>query len=677
MTRQLSTPVPGEGGVAGNKLGRVLWTKRYNSEHGGNSERDSWKDILYQGNSGAIKYPSNVNIAAADETLVRSLAFAASVLQRAIASSSIIQRAIANPFSVDGSHLEHGDFFDSSGSGSSSVYGPSVGPAFGCLRDEERIQIEGRVCLKKCTSDDDCIAKKKKCICDGACGKSCVNPVNCGPPPYIPNAAHNASSMVAYHNFNVNSTVSYFCLPGFNPVGTVSFPEAKCILSDDTLRWYGPDFTCAPRKCELPWEVLNGRRLGDCLEYRCAVEYECQLGFEIRNGPTTRVCRADGAWEPEFSPICEQKTCPLPDPIANGTYRLEGPMIEALPNMGAKAFYECDEGLYLTGPQQRTCQAVGNWSSVEPSCEEKMNCGPPPYIPNAAHNASSMVAYHNFNVNSTVSYFCLPGFNPVGTVSFPEAKCILSDDTLRWYGPDFTCAPRKCELPWEVLNGRRLGDCLEYRCAVEYECQLGFEIRNGPTTRVCRADGAWEPEFSPICEQYLKYLQPVELKEHLKALRFPLFCVKPTPRGIRFDSSNVYKFLQIRKVEGNIRGSLASAVLCPTPKEPHHGRAIFTALSYNSLLRYECDYGYMLRGGNRSRSCQADRSWSGSAPTCQVVSCGSPGLLYNGYIEGYEMNVDARIIFHCLEGMLYVGHWERDARCLPSGRWSQALPECL
>ena len=35
---------------------------------------------------------------------------------------------------------------------------------------------KNRQCLKKCLSDLDCKSKKRRCLCDGVCGRSCVKP---------------------------------------------------------------------------------------------------------------------------------------------------------------------------------------------------------------------------------------------------------------------------------------------------------------------------------------------------------------------------------------------------------------------------------------------------------------------------------------------------------------------
>lgn len=38
--------------------------------------------------------------------------------------------------------------------------------------------ILSQKCLRKCSSHEDCKSKKKKCLCDGACGMSCIKPGN-------------------------------------------------------------------------------------------------------------------------------------------------------------------------------------------------------------------------------------------------------------------------------------------------------------------------------------------------------------------------------------------------------------------------------------------------------------------------------------------------------------------
>ena len=40
-------------------------------------------------------------------------------------------------------------------------------------------------------------------------------------------------------------------------------------------------------------------------------------------------------------------------------------------SFGDKAVYSCDKGFMLNGPAERTCQANGQWSGSEPTCESE------------------------------------------------------------------------------------------------------------------------------------------------------------------------------------------------------------------------------------------------------------------------------------------------------------------
>ncbi|KAG8223022.1 hypothetical protein J437_LFUL001344, partial [Ladona fulva] len=53
---------------------------------------------------------------------------------------------------------------------------PRNSPSALCPRDEAQATLMGQTCLRKCSSDEDCKSKRKKCLCDGACGMSCIKP---------------------------------------------------------------------------------------------------------------------------------------------------------------------------------------------------------------------------------------------------------------------------------------------------------------------------------------------------------------------------------------------------------------------------------------------------------------------------------------------------------------------
>ncbi|PZC76745.1 hypothetical protein B5X24_HaOG204189 [Helicoverpa armigera] len=66
---------------------------------------------------------------------------------------------------------------------------PRNSPSAQCPRDEEQATLLGQKCLRKCSSDEDCKSKKKKCLCDGACGMSCIKPVQIVDLHYLPSVS--------------------------------------------------------------------------------------------------------------------------------------------------------------------------------------------------------------------------------------------------------------------------------------------------------------------------------------------------------------------------------------------------------------------------------------------------------------------------------------------------------
>ena len=70
---------------------------------------------------------------------------------------------------------------------------------------------------------------------------------------------------------------------------------------------------------------------------------------------------------------------------------------------------------------------------------------------------------------------------------------------------------------------------------------------------------------------------------------------------------------------------MITAVSCPAPVNPPFGRVMFNSVTYNSLISYECNYGYMMVG-ETVRRCERNKIWTGLQPICRgnTIQSASP-----------------------------------------------------
>ncbi len=99
----------------------------------------------------------------------------------------------------------------------------------------------------------------------------------------------------------------------------------------------------------------------------------------------------------------------------------------------------------------------------------------------------------------------------------------------------------------------------------------------GRQHRYCQADGSWSPRILPECAR---------------------------------------KSLLGMPHRNNLRCIVLAAIQCELPHNPLNGRAVYSSVSYNSLISYECNYGYMLIGDS-VRRCERNKQWTGTEPHCK------------------------------------------------------------
>ncbi|XP_035660140.1 CUB and sushi domain-containing protein 1-like [Branchiostoma floridae] len=113
-------------------------------------------------------------------------------------------------------------------------------------------------------------------------------------------------------------------------------------------------------------------------------------------------------------------------------------------------------------------------------------------------------------------------------------------------------------------------------------------------------------------------------------------------------------------------------VSCPTLSAPAHG-SISGSHYYGDRVTFSCSAGYFLQGSS-SRTCQSNRQWSGTQPTCQRKSCPTLTAPADGNIQGTTFLYTDVITFSCNTGYELSGSPSRE--CQSNQVWSGSQPRC-
>uniref|UniRef100_A0A183CIA3 Sushi, von Willebrand factor type A, EGF and pentraxin domain-containing protein 1 n=1 Tax=Globodera pallida TaxID=36090 RepID=A0A183CIA3_GLOPA len=328
-------------------------------------------------------------------------------------------------------------------------------------------------CRKACIRQEQCRKgiqqqqQQKRCVCDGECGRSCVNAaLSCHPLVDLPNGYVRTPD-----GFVFDAVSEFGCDPGFvlvgpaqrrcqgnrewsgtrpscrlqtrcgpppeipyaihrlQPTGYGDFEQfedqftaqgtgtAKCLLDDEGVaKWIGPELKCKAKQCPDPGIPLNAFRTGDLFHFPHAVKFACAAGFRLTGGTEQRRCTARGEWSGE-QPICKPTECVRPDDP------LHGAVIGSSLTFQSVVTYSCNDGYRLVGQ--------------EPYCEE-IKCPPLPVIWNG------YIEGEDVSFGAIVVFRCFEGMSHVGA---PFAKC---DESGKWSA----MAPKSgCPVP-PIRNGR-------------------------------------------------------------------------------------------------------------------------------------------------------------------------------------------------------------------------------
>ena len=92
-------------------------------------------------------------------------------------------------------------------------------------------------------------------------------------------------------------------------------------------------------------------------------------------------------------------------------------------------------------------------------------------------------------------------------------------------------------------------------------------------------------------------------------------------------------------------------------------------------VKYDCPVGSVIQG-DAERTCQKTGFWSGTAPTCKHVDCGSLRHIPNGkaVLKDLRTTFNATAVYICDTNYTLVG--EEARRCARTGFWTGQEPKC-
>ncbi|XP_076997754.1 sushi, von Willebrand factor type A, EGF and pentraxin domain-containing protein 1 isoform X2 [Tamandua tetradactyla] len=505
--------------------------------------------------------------------------------------------------------------------------------------------------------------------------------VLCLPPPLISFGVPAPPSSLHF-----GSTVKYFCVDGFFLKGD---PTTSC-QADGT--WSAPLPECVPVECPHPEEILNGIIDVQGLAYLSTALYTCKPGFELV-GNTTSLCGENGQWL-GGKPTCKPIECPKPKEILNGKFSYTNLYY------GQSVTYSCDQGFRLGGSKVLTCLETGSWDVDAPSCNA-IHCNSPQPIENG------FVEGADYRYGAVIIYSCFPGFHLAG-------HSMQTCEESGWSSSIPTCLPIDCGLPPHIDFGEyaKVNDCQDqkddmvgvpclthhpphlgavtriwentkesyaahlshflYGTLVSYTCNPGYKIL-GNSMLICQEDGTWNGS-APSCIS-IKCDLPIAPENgflHFTETAMGSAAQYSCKPGHNLVGSHIRLCLQNREWSGV--SPVCEVISCKKPNPVTNGSIKGSNYTYLSMLSYECDPGYVLKGPER-RTCQKNKNWDGNEPVCIPIDCGSPAVSSNSHMKGDEYTFQKKVEYACNEGFLLEG--ARSRVCLANGNWSGATPVCV
>ncbi|XP_065189468.1 sushi, von Willebrand factor type A, EGF and pentraxin domain-containing protein 1-like [Sycon ciliatum] len=470
------------------------------------------------------------------------------------------------------------------------------------------------------------------------------------------------------HGYRFGDVAVFRCNSGFELDG--KNPDNVTCTSNEVWSHASPN--CRPIQCADPGHTANAVRSGGNLSFAESLHYSCRPGFSLV-GASSITCTSSRTWSASL-PYCQPLMCsPLLAP-SHGALSSDNKTFDASVDVTCNAGY-----LLAPGAVSRlTCTSSLVWSRPTPLCMP-IECGNYAVLPNTA-----VVKPPSLTFNQTAHYSCATGYV---TLSGSSTRQCLANKT--WSGMALNCHRQPCMDPGTAPNTQRFvfsssPGGLAYGDSILYSCVRGYEHSSGGRVLGCQAGGYWNDTLlkcRPVeCDLSVLSINHGHIEPLFSTLAFGAMAHVVCDAGYQVD-------LAVNRVECTALRTILEPVpqcvpiSCGSPVSCNIGGhrvadgmvSIVGTFLYQSEITFLCSPGYRLIG-MRNATCQANGTWTTSAPLCIRKQCPTPVSILNGSFNTTHRDFGGALHFSCDPGFVLVG--PRSVVCMSNGVWGASMPSC-
>lgn len=259
------------------------------------------------------------------------------------------------------------------------------------------------------------------------------------------------------------------------------------------------------------------------------------------------------------------------------------------------------------------------------------------------------------------------------TLAGEPTRTCQADGT--WSGDAPICSSIDCGALTPPADGMVDVPSTGFSSVATYTCNDGYVLM-GDTTRTCQNDSMWsgaEPTCTFVdCGSLPPLPEGMVTTDRTSFGGTATYTCNP---GFTLNGAPT----RTCRAGGSWSGSAPTCdpVDCGSLTPPANGDVVAPTTTLGSIASYFCDAGFMMSGGTASRTCQTDGTWDGTPPMCvpEIIDCGAPPSPTNGSVSAPDTTAGNFATYSCNSGFRqFTGEY---AICQADGTWLGRAPECL